>query len=394
MPINIPDGLPAKTILQQERIFALEEEVASHQEIRPLRVAILNLMPTKVETETQILRLISKSPLQVSCDFMRVSTHESTHVSQDHLVKFYDTFDSFRDKNYDGLIITGAPVEHLEYEDVDYWDEFCEIVDWSQEHVFSTMFLCWGALGALWHLYQIPKRQLGAKLFGVFKQRLCDEYSFLTNGFDEVHYMPHSRHAAIDTGELAKHPELCTLSEGFTSGPSLLATRDFHEVYVTGHFEYGRDTLADEFWRDFHKGLPIRVPENYFPDDDPERQPLFTWRAHANLLYRNWLNWVYQMTPYDPGRDPGRDRRPSRSGHRGHRPRGQVLDKKGAHGREERDAAGAPDRRAARAAAERPDARGLPRAGPHARPHAAELPRTAPCGEGPQALGDHPRLRR
>ena len=299
MPINIPDGLPAKTILQQERIFALEEEVASHQEIRPLRVAILNLMPTKIETETQILRLISKSPLQVSCDFMRVSTHESTHVSKDHLVKFYDTFDAFRDKNYDGLIITGAPVEHLEYEDVDYWDEFCEIVDWSQEHVFSTMYLCWGALGALWHLYGIPKRQLGAKLFGVFKQRLCDEYSFLTNGFDEVHYMPHSRHAAIDTGELANHPELCVLSEGFTSGPSLLATRDFHEVYVTGHFEYGRDTLADEFWRDFHKGLPIRVPENYFPDDDPEQQPLFTWRAHANLLYRNWLNWVYQMTPYD-----------------------------------------------------------------------------------------------
>lgn len=299
MPINIPDGLPAKQILHQERIFALEEEVAETQQIRPLRVAILNLMPTKVETETQILRLISKSPLQVSCDFMRVSSHESTHVSADHLVKFYDTLDAFRDKFYDGLIVTGAPVEHMAFEDVDYWDEFCEIVDWSQTHVFSTMFLCWGALGALWHLYQIPKRQLGAKLFGVFQQRLCDEYNFLTNGFDEVHYMPHSRHAAIDTTELAKHPELHVLSEGFTSGPALLATRDFHEVYVTGHFEYGRDTLADEFWRDFHKGLPIRVPENYFPEGDPEKQPVFTWRAHANLLYRNWLNWIYQMTPYE-----------------------------------------------------------------------------------------------
>ena len=254
MPINIPDGLPAKQILHQERIFALEEEVAETQQIRPLRVAILNLMPTKVETETQILRLISKSPLQVSCDFMRVSSHESTHVSADHLVKFYDTFDAFRDKFYDGLIVTGAPVEHMAFEDVDYWDEFCEIVDWSQTHVFSL---------------------------------------------DEVHYMPHSRHAAIDTTELAKHPELHVLSEGFTSGPALLATRDFHEVYVTGHFEYGRDTLADEFWRDFHKGLPIRVPENYFPDDDPEKQPVFTWRAHANLLYRNWLNWIYQMTPYE-----------------------------------------------------------------------------------------------
>ncbi|MDD5799376.1 MAG: homoserine O-succinyltransferase [Coriobacteriales bacterium] len=299
MPINIPDGLPAKSILHQERIFALEEEVAAKQQIRPLRVAILNLMPTKIETETQILRLISKSPLQVSCDFMRTSTHESTHVSADHLVKFYDTFDKFQDKCYDGLIITGAPVEHLEFDQVDYWDEFCKIVDWSQTHVLSTMFLCWGAMGALWHLYRIPKRILGKKLFGVFPQRLCDEYNFLTNGFDEVHYMPHSRHAALDTVELAKHPELRVLSEGFNSGPAIIATRDFHEIYVTGHFEYGRDTLADEYWRDFHKGLPINLPQNYFPDDDPENQPIFTWRAHANLLYRNWLNWVYQMTPYD-----------------------------------------------------------------------------------------------
>ena len=304
MPINIPDGLPAKDILHQERIFALEEEVANNQQIRPLRVAILNLMPTKVETETQILRLISKSPLQVSLDFMRVDSHESTHVSADHLVKFYDTFDALKDNYYDGFIVTGAPVEHLEFEDVDYWDEFCRIVDWSQTHVLSTMYLCWGALGALWHLYQIPKKALGAKLFGVFPQKLCDEYNFLTNGFDEVHYMPHSRHAAIDTSALAEHPQLQVLSEGFDSGPALLATRDFHEVYVTGHFEYGRDTLAGEFWRDFNKGLPIRVPVNYFPDDDPEKQPIFTWRAHANLLYRNWLNWVYQMTPYELERIP------------------------------------------------------------------------------------------
>jgi len=299
VPINIPDGLPAKTTLHQERIFALEEEVADSQRIRPLKLVILNLMPTKIETETQILRLISKSPLQVSCDFMRVSTHESKNTSADHLVKFYDTFDAYRGTCYDAMIITGAPVEHLEFEQVDYWDELCEIIDWAQGHVFSTMYLCWGALAALWHLYGVPKKLLGAKLFGVFPQRLCDEYSFLTNGFDEVHNMPHSRHAAIDTGELAKHPELITLSEGFNSGPALVATEDFHEIYVTGHFEYGRDTLADEYWRDFHKGLPIRLPENYFPDDDPENQPIFTWRAHANLLYRNWLNWVYQMTPYE-----------------------------------------------------------------------------------------------
>jgi homoserine O-succinyltransferase len=299
MPINIPDGLPAKKTLHEEHIFALEEEVAETQQIRPLKVIILNLMPTKIETETQILRLISKSPLQVDCDFMRVSTHKATHVSADHLVKFYDTFDSFRNHNYDGLIITGAPVEQLRFEDVDYWDELCDIIDWSQRHVFSTMYLCWGALAGLYHLYNIPKHQLGMKLFGVFPQRLCDEYNFLTNGFDEIHNMPHSRHAAIDTSELAKHPELHVLSEGFSSGPAIIATQDLHEIYVTGHFEYGRDTLADEYWRDFHRGLPTRLPENYFPDDDPERQPIFTWRAHANLLYRNWLNWVYQMTSYE-----------------------------------------------------------------------------------------------
>ncbi len=299
MPIKIPDGLPAKTTLHQERIFALEEEVAESQQIRPLQLVILNLMPTKIETETQILRLISKSPLQVSCDFMRVSSHEAKNTSADHLVKFYDTFESYRYRNYDAMIITGAPVEHLPFEQVDYWDELCQIMDWARGHVFSTMYLCWGALAALYHYYGIPKKMLGAKLFGVFPQRLCDEYSFLTNGFDEIHNMPHSRHAAIDTGALAEHPELITLSEGFNSGPALVATEDFHEIYVTGHFEYGRDTLADEYWRDFHKGLPIRLPENYFPDDDPENQPIFTWRAHANLLYRNWLNWVYQMTPYE-----------------------------------------------------------------------------------------------
>ena len=304
MPINVADGLPAKRILHEERIFALEDEVARNQQIRPLKVVILNLMPTKIETETQILRLISKSPLQVDCDFMRMSSHESKNVSEDHLVKFYDTFDAFVGKNYDGLIITGAPVEHLPFDEVDYWDEYCAVVDWSQRHVFSTMNLCWGALASLYHLYGIRKKLLPAKLFGVFPQRLCDEYNFLTNGFDEVHNMPHSRHAAIDPVDLAEHPELQVLSEGFATGPALIATRDFHEIYVTGHFEYGRDTLAAEYWRDFHRGMPIRLPENYFPDNDPEQQPIFTWRAHANLLYRNWLNWVYQMTPYDPAEIP------------------------------------------------------------------------------------------
>ncbi|MBQ6651615.1 MAG: homoserine O-succinyltransferase [Atopobiaceae bacterium] len=304
MPIRIPDGLPAKQTLRQERIFALEEDVASDQRIRPLRMAILNLMPTKIETETQILRLISKSPIQVEVDFMRVSSHESKNTSAGHLVKFYETFDAYKDKNYDGMIVTGAPVEHLPFEEVDYWDELCEIMDWARDHVFSTMFLCWGAMAGLYHYYGIPKKLLGEKLFGVFPQRLCDEYSFLTNGFDEVHNMPHSRHAAIDTNALAEHPELQALSESFRTGPALIATRDFHEIYVTGHFEYGRDTLANEYWRDFHAGLPIKLPLNYFPDDDPENQPRLTWRGHANLLYRNWINWVYQMTPYEFERIP------------------------------------------------------------------------------------------
>ena len=304
MPIRIPDGLPAKQTLHHERIFALEEDVANLQQIRPLRVAILNLMPTKIETETQILRLMSKSPIQVEVDFMRVSSHESKNTSAGHLVKFYETIDAYKDKNYDGMIVTGAPVEHLPFEEVDYWDELCEIMDWARDHVFSTMFLCWGAMAGLYHYYGIPKKLLGEKLFGVFPQRLCDEYSVLTNGFDEVHNMPHSRHAAIDTNALAEHPELQALSESFRTGPALIATRDFHEIYVTGHFEYGRDTLANEYWRDFHAGLPIKLPLNYFPDDDPENQPRLTWRGHANLLYRNWINWVYQMTPYEFERIP------------------------------------------------------------------------------------------
>ena len=304
MPIRIPDGLPAKHTLHTERIFALEEEVAEHQDIRALRYVILNLMPKKIETETQILRLISKSPLQVSVDFMRVSSHESRNTSADHLVKFYDTFDAFRDQNYDGLIVTGAPVEHLDFAEVDYWDELCEIMDWADTHVFSTMYLCWGALAALWHFYGIRKQGLDAKLFGVFPQRLCDEYNFLTNGFDELHNMPHSRHAAIMTEDLAAHPQLQVLSESALTGPALIASPGFHQIYVTGHFEYGRDTLRDEYWRDRSQGLPISLPVNYFPGDDPNAQPIFTWRSHANLLYRNWANWVYQMTPYDLGEIP------------------------------------------------------------------------------------------
>lgn len=304
MPITIPDGLPAKETLRQERIFALEEDVAANQQIRPLEVCLLNLMPTKIETETQILRLISKSPLQVNVDFMRVSTHEATHVSTDHLVRFYDTFAHMRTRTYDGLIVTGAPIEQRAFEEVDYWDELVDIIEWSQTNVLSTLYLCWGALAGLYHLHGIRKRLLGSKLFGIYQQKLCDEYNFLTNGFDEVHNMPHSRHAAPDDNQIEADPTLQVLSRGFTSGPALIATREFREVYVLGHFEYGRDTLAQEYWRDFHAGEPIQLPVNYFPDGDPEQQPLFTWRAHANLLYRNWLNYLYQTSSYEREKIP------------------------------------------------------------------------------------------
>lgn len=299
MPINIPNGLPAKEILESEKIFALEEDVARKQDIRPLRIAILNLMPKKIETETQILRLISKSPLQVDIDFMKVSNHISKNTSADHLLKFYDDFSMLKENHYDGLIITGAPVEHLEYEDVDYWQELCTIMEWSKSHVYSTVHICWGAQAGLYYHYGIQKHLLPHKVFGIFPQLLCDEYNFLTNGFDEVHMTPHSRHTAIDEEALAKVKELEVLSRSNTTGSNIIATRDFRRIFIMGHLEYGKDTLVQEYFRDLNQGKEIQIPYNYFPEDDPSKEPLFKWRAHANLLYRNWLNYVYQMTPFD-----------------------------------------------------------------------------------------------
>ena len=299
MPINILNGLPAKEILESEKIFALEEDVARKQDIRPLRIAILNLMPKKIETETQILRLISKSPLQVDIDFMKVSNHVSKNTSADHLLKFYDDFSMLKENHYDGLIITGAPVEHLEYEDVDYWQELCTTMEWSKSHVYSTVHICWGAQAGLYYHYGIQKHLLPHKVFGIFPQLLCDEYNFLTNGFDEVHMTPHSRHTAIDEEALAEVKELEVLSRSNTTGSNIIATRDFRRIFIMGHLEYGKDTLAQEYFRDLNQGKEIQIPYNYFPEDDPSKEPLFKWRAHANLLYRNWLNYVYQMTPFD-----------------------------------------------------------------------------------------------
>mgnify|MGYP000932754138 FL=1 len=293
MPIKIPSGLPARDILDSERIFALEKPEAERQRVRPLKLVILNLMPKKIETETQLLRLISKSPLQVEIDFMKTSTHEGT-------VKFYETIEAFQDNYYDGFVVTGAPVEHLDFEQVDYWDEFKQILDWASAHVFSTMYLCWGAMGALNYRYNVRKENLPEKIFGVFPQYLQDEYCFLTNGFDEICLQPHSRLAGVDEGDIARNPELQVLTWGPKSGPGLIATRDFSEVFALGHWEYGKYTLAEEYERDMKKGMTnVPFPENYFPHDDPQLEPVFAWRAHANLLWRNWLNWVYQTTPYD-----------------------------------------------------------------------------------------------
>ena len=301
MPITIPDSLPAQEILSDERIFALEDNIARNQNIRPLDIVLLNLMPKKIETETQILRLLSKSPLQVNVEFMAMGSHESRNTPRDHLVKFYEGFETFRDRRFDGLIVTGAPVEEIPFEDVDYWDELCRVMEWSRTNVYSTMHICWGALAGLYHHYGIGKVDLPSKMFGIFPTKLMDEYNFLTNGFDEKFHMPHSRHAGIDPKSLKPHigGDLHVLGYSHVTGPSILASDDMRQIFITGHLEYGKLTLRDEYERDVAKGRPIDMPRNYFPDDDPANEPLFSWRSHANLLYRNWLNYVYQMTPFD-----------------------------------------------------------------------------------------------
>ena len=305
MPITIPTGLPARSILDSERIFALESHEAERQEMRPLRLVILNLMPTKVETETQLLRLISKSPLQVEIDFMKTSTHQAVHTSMDHLVKFYENLESFEDNCYDGLVVTGAPVEQMDFEQVDYWQELTRILDWASTHVFSTMYLCWGAMAGLYYRHGIAKRNLDRKVFGVFPQYLQDEYCFITNGFDEIALQPHSRWAGVDEDQVRACPDLQVLTWGPQSGPGLISTQDFSDIFVLGHWEYDRDTLAHEYQRDMAKGLDqVPFPVNYYPHDDPTLEPVFSWRAHANLLWRNWLNWVYETTPYDLSQVP------------------------------------------------------------------------------------------
>ena len=300
MPINIPKTLPARSILESENIFVMTEDRAMRQDIRPLRIAILNLMPKKLETETQLLRLLSNSSLQIDIELLQTASHTSKNTSKEHLFKFYNTFEDVKNDYFDGLIITGAPVEQMKFEDVDYWNELCEIMEWSKTHVFSTLHICWAAQAGLYYHYNIPKVPLPKKLFGVYKHRVLSYRNPLVRGFDEEFLAPHSRHSTILTKDVVDNPHLSLLAVSEQAGPFLIASHDNRQLFITGHSEYDRLTLAGEYFRDLEKGLPIEGPVNYFPENDPNRTPHFNWRSTANLIYVNWLNYfIYQQTPFD-----------------------------------------------------------------------------------------------
>lgn len=300
MPIRIDNELPAKQSLEIENIFVMSNMRADMQDIRPLKIVILNLMPTKEETETQLLRLLSNSPLQVDVEFLQVATHNAKNVSKNHMDRFYKTFDEIKDNKYDGMIITGAPVEHLKFEDVDYWDELCEIMKWSRKNVYSVFHICWAAQAGLYYHYGINKKQLDKKAFGIFPHRCLDDTHPLMRGVDDVYYVPHSRHTTIDRQDIAQHKELQIISYSDMAGVHIVADMDCRMFFVTGHSEYDRDTLAKEYFRDLGKGIDIDIPYNYFPNDDDKLVPKMIWKSTANLIFNNWLNYfVYQKTPYD-----------------------------------------------------------------------------------------------
>lgn len=299
MPIKIPDQLPATGILQSENIFVMGEHRAFHQDIRPLRILILNLMPIKATTETQLLRLLSNSPLQLEVSFLYLQSHTAKNTSASHLAAFYQTFTEIKNKKFDGFIITGAPVEHLAFEDVDYWEELQQILDWKQHHVTSTFHICWGAQAALYHHYGVEKHPLPDKLSGVYQHTINKANTELLRGFDDIFSAPHSRHTDTLREDIEKIEELEILAESNEAGVYIIASKDKRQVFVSGHSEYDRFTLRDEYVRDQKRGLPVPLPKNYFPNDDPNATPVQTWRSHANLLYTNWLNYyVYQETPF------------------------------------------------------------------------------------------------
>jgi homoserine O-succinyltransferase/O-acetyltransferase len=305
MPVKIPTTLPARTTLERENIFVMDEERAIHQDIRPLRVAILNLMPTKIATETQLLRLLSNSALQVEVTLLHTATHESRNTDAEHLLNHYLTFDDVRNEKFDGLIITGAPVEQMPFEQVEYWDELTDIMNWTETHVESTFHICWGAQAGLYHRYGIPKYDLPRKMFGVFEHRVLARTESLLRGFDDVFLAPHSRHTEIRRTDVEQVSDLNILAESDDAGLYLLGTKDGRHLFATGHSEYDPLTLKGEYDRDVNKGLPINIPRNYYPSDDPAQPPTVRWRSHANLLYSNWLNYyVYQVTPYDVNQIP------------------------------------------------------------------------------------------
>jgi homoserine O-succinyltransferase len=299
MPVNIPQNLPAIELLKEEHIFVMDSLRASSQDIRPLRIVVLNLMPLKITTETDLIRLLSNSPLQIELDFMKIKGHQSKNTPVEHMKAFYKDFDAMRDDFYDGMIITGAPVEQLEFEDVTYWDELTDIFNWSRKHVTSTFYICWAAQAGLYHFFDIPKYDLAAKKFGIFKHTVNDQYSPIFRGFDDEFYVPHSRHTEIRREDILKVPELKLLSESEESGVYMVMSRGGREFFITGHSEYSSNTLHDEYIRDLQKDLPIDMPQNYYTDNDPAKPPLVRWRGHANLLFTNWLNYyVYQATPF------------------------------------------------------------------------------------------------
>lgn len=300
MPIKTQGDLPAKEILENENIFVMDENRAMHQDIRPLQVCILNLMPLKEDTELQLLRALSNTPLQVDITFLTVKSHESQNVSANHLNRFYTTFEHIRDQKFDGMIITGAPIEHLEYEEVDYWEELCEIMEWTKDNVTSTLHICWGAQAGLYYHFGLKKVQLPKKLFGVYPFRVLNRKVPLVRGFDDVFYAPNSRHTTILTEDIEGCSELKVLAKSEEVGVFLCLSREGKQIFVMGHPEYDRITLDKEYHRDLDKGLPIEMPYNYYPNDDPNERPLLQWRANSNNLYSNWLNYyVYQVTPFE-----------------------------------------------------------------------------------------------
>jgi len=300
MPVIIQSSLPARSVLESENIFVMGKTRAIHQDIRPLKLAILNLMPTKIVTETQLLRLLSNSALQVDVTLLHMNSHESKNTPESHLLAHYVHFEQVSNMKFDGLVITGAPVEDLAFEDVDYWKELQEILDWSETNVYSTFNICWAAQAGLYHRHGVPKYPLSAKMFGVFQHRVLSQNEALLRGFDDFFYAPHSRHTEIRRSDVELHSDADILSESDEAGVYIVASQDRRHFYITGHSEYDPLTLKSEYDRDVHKGLPIRLPSNYYPNDDPTQVPQVRWRGHAHLLFSNWLNYyVYQSTPYD-----------------------------------------------------------------------------------------------